>query len=350
MSLGLNNLLSPQDTVEPALTCVRDSQRKSSRRGRVPGYAILFVAVGLLLATSGSGAAQNEERSADMDSQPHNIKTVFVIIMENHNWTGGGSQSLRENAYAPYINETLVPMSSYARNYFNPPRMHPSLPNYLWLEAGTNFGILGGGGPYVNHQSTHEHLTALLEKKGITWRAYDERATGTDCSLRHWHTPFVFFDDETNNNDPHSAKCIEHNRPFRELKRDLDEDRAARYNFIVPALCDSMHSACGHDRAGNAIAEGDRWLAKTVPEILNSSAYRRDGVLFILWDEGRGTSDGPIPLFVLSPLAKGNGYSNHIHYTHGSTLRTIQEIFGVRPLLRDAAKQRDLRDLFIVFP
>jgi hypothetical protein len=55
-------------------------------------------------------------------------------------------------------------------------------------------------------------------------------------------------------------------------------------------------------------------------------------------------------MIVLSRFAKGHGYRNFIHYTHGSTLRTVEEIFGVSPLLRDASRQNDLRDLFAEFP
>jgi hypothetical protein len=51
-------------------------------------------------------------------------------------------------------------------------------------------------------------------------------------------------------------------------------------------------------------------------------------------------------MIVVSPLVKVN-YSNSIHYTHSSTLRTMQEIFGVRPFLRDAANATDLSDLFV---
>ena len=45
--------------------------------------------------------------------------------------------------------------------------------------------------------------------------------------------------------------------------------------------------------------------------------------------------DGPIGLIVLSRDAKGGGYSNTIHYTHSSTLRTVQEIFGVTDHIRE---------------
>jgi phosphatidylinositol-3-phosphatase len=86
-----------------------------------------------------------------------------------------------------------------------------------------------------------------------------------------------------------------------------------------------------------------------VPLILNSTAYRSGGVLFITWDEA-AAGDGPIPLIVLSPYAKGNHYSNSTYYTHGSTLRTIQEIFGVYPLIRNAGSSTDLRAMFSVFP
>ena len=98
------------------------------------------------------------------------------------------------------------------------------------------------------------------------------------------------------------------------------------------------------------MANGDQWLANAVPQILASQAYADGGVIIITWDEGEHHNDGPIGLIVLSPNAKGGGYSNTIHYTHSSTLRTVQEIFGVVPLLGDAANATDLSDLFVTFP
>src|SRR5439155_4616456 len=50
------------------------------------------------------------------------------------------------------------------------------------------------------------------------------------------------------------------------------------------------------------------------------------------------------------PTREGGGYSNSIHYTHSSTLRTVEEIFGVSPLLGDASQATDLADLFVAFP
>jgi phospholipase C len=289
-----------------------------------------------------SGCGGASQPPITIDPPPKRINTVFIIAMENHNWTGD-TESIKGNASAPYINGTIVPLSSYAANYFNPPHIHPSLPNYVWLEAGTNFDILGDNAPLAHRQSTHEHLVALLQAQNISWKAYDERADGIVCPLQNAHLPFVVFDDVTNDNDPNSPNCIQHIRPFAELAGDLAAGTVPRYNFIVPDLCHAMHTLCdGPDR----IAQGDQWLSTVVPAILNSAAYKNNGVLFILWDEA-ATGDGPIPFFVLSPLAKGNGYSNTIYYDHGSTLRTLEQIFGVTPLLGDAANQQAVSDLFV---
>src|SRR5256714_14314754 len=84
-------------------------------------------------------------------------KTVFLIMMENHNWS-----DIKGSPSAPYINTTLLPVASHAEQDYNPPGIHPSEPNYLWLEAGTNFGITNDADPAVNHQSTKLHLVTLL--------------------------------------------------------------------------------------------------------------------------------------------------------------------------------------------
>src|SRR5258705_1418986 len=98
----------------------------------------------------------------------------------------------------------------------------------------------------------------------------------------------------------------------------------------------------------NGVKNGYNWLKQAIPFIQASDAYKNGGIIFITWDEG-ANGDGPIGLIVLSTDAK-TGYSNTIRYTHSSTLRSLQEIFGVQPLLGDAANATDLSDLFKIFP
>lgn len=314
----------------------------------------LFV---LVLSSCGSGSARTTMNGTNLPAATaestygHHLQNVFLIMMENHNWTGDGSLDIKDNPDAPYINKTLVPMGSHPSNYNNTKGMHPSLPNYLWLEAGTNFGILNDGMSIAaDSQTTTFHLVTLLGKAGISWKAYDERANGTICPLVYWHTPFVFFDDVTNNLDPYSTNCISHIRPLSEMADDLKYDKTARYNFIVPNLCHDMHSSCN---GANPIKEGDVWLSETIPVIMGSTAYKNGGVIFIVWDESNyenGGGNGPIPVLILSPYAKTNGYTNTVYYDHGSTLRTVQEIFGITPLLHNAYYEEDLKDFFTEFP
>src|ERR1700745_3036654 len=128
---------------------------------------LLTLSVFALLITLGYANASAQE-----------IKTVFVIAMENHNWTQpanqftGGIQQIYQNPNAPFINSLVngtavllidgqeVNISqkvAYAKAYHNVlatpggnnPDIHPSEPNYIWQEAGTNFGVLNDNDPYT---------------------------------------------------------------------------------------------------------------------------------------------------------------------------------------------------------
>src|SRR5579863_9518215 len=108
------------------------------------------------------------------------IKTVFVIAMENHNWTqpanqfGPGTQQIFQNPNAPFINSlvngtafaqingsavNISQQVAYATAYHNAlatpsglpdANIHPSEPNYLWAEGGTNFDVFNDNDPYAN--------------------------------------------------------------------------------------------------------------------------------------------------------------------------------------------------------
>ena len=135
----------------------------------------------------------------------------------------------------------------------------------------------------------------------------------------------------------------------------------AQYNLVTPDQCHDMHTKCAPDN--NEIKQGDNWLATWIPKITASQAYKDGGAIFITWDEAESSITGqgslccplgncPIGMMVLSPDIKSKGYTNSIAYDHSSTLKTIQEIFNVKPLLRGAgaAGTQDLSDLFKSFP
>src|SRR5215475_957434 len=154
-----------------------------------------FATLGLLALLPLS--IQSKARADDDRS----VKTVFVIAMENHNWTqpanqfSGPIQQIFQNPNAPYINSLVNGTNvaskqvAYAANYRNVlataggdnPHIHPSEPNYLWAEAGFNFNIFNDADPFapqaenqVNNLDNQLHLVRLLTQAGKTWRSYQE--------------------------------------------------------------------------------------------------------------------------------------------------------------------------------
>jgi phosphatidylinositol-3-phosphatase len=161
------------------------------------------------------------------------VKSVFVIAMENHNWTQPATDTsaphqIFNNPDAPFINSIVnsgfnggvlspevtlygasTPISinsevSYATAYHNVlatasgnnPHIHPSEPSYIWSEAGTNFGVANDNSPYGsngNNQTTNAHLTAYLHRDGHTWKSYQEDidtdAAGYVLPQSQWYSP-----------------------------------------------------------------------------------------------------------------------------------------------------------------
>src|SRR5215470_20252078 len=130
-----------------------------------------------------------------VQARADSIQTVFVIAMENHNWTQPASQTspgqIFGNPAAPYINSLVTPgnpnaaQTSYAKNYQNTGTgIHPSEPNYIWAEAGSNLGVSNDNDPFAasggTNQSTTQSLSNLLQNSGQSWRSYQE---DTDVNL-----------------------------------------------------------------------------------------------------------------------------------------------------------------------
>ncbi|HEY4380970.1 MAG TPA: alkaline phosphatase family protein [Acidobacteriaceae bacterium] len=372
---------------------------------------------------------------SSLSAHSQEIKKVFVIAMENHNWTQpanqftGGIQQIYQNPNAPFINslvngtaevsvgkhkENISGDVAYAAAYHNVlstangnnSSIHPSEPNYLWADAGTNFGIFNDNDPFPNNnQNTTLHLSSLLTAAGKTWKSYQEDidlqknglnqlinvplakdawtvplssisgvfGNGTVNAFNHAnqynyaakHNPMVFFTDTNGGNDPSTSNRLRTNyAPLQQLFADLDSDSVADYNWITPNQFNDMHTALtgGYQGlTGDAanIKQGDDFLRQIVPIIMASKAYQENGVIILWWDESEkdGASgdipdrfDHTVPEIIISKHAHKNvdgvPYASPVNLTHSSDLRTIEEVFDVSPLLGDAANVTDLSDLF----
>jgi hypothetical protein len=378
-------------------------------------YLRFFAGLSLVAAISSSNACAQENWG------DQKIKHVFVIALENHDWTQpatvpGGIEPLYQNPNAPFTNslvngtgfavidghlENISRHVAYATAYHNVlatpsgsnPHIHPSEPNYLWAEAGTNFGILNDDDPYAdsppNAQTTTQHLSGLLQRTGKSWKSYQEdidlmtsggKLINLTLPREEWtvplvsqsgvfgpgsylnayndsmqynyackHNPQVFFADTNGgDNTTPSNPLTSHYAPMQQLAFDLAEDRVADYNWITPNQYNEMHSALSGGFAGltgdaSQIRAGDNAVSRLVPLIMSSRAYKDGGAIILWWDESE--EDGEpgdnaddfnhtIGEIVISNLAHPNEgglpYASSIDYSHSSDLRTMQNIFHVK--------------------
>jgi phospholipase C len=292
---------------------------------RVVSVSALALLAGCGANTSGSTDQVCRAVTSTTAARPAAWKgTVFTIVMENKSYG-----DIMGNGAAPYINQ-LAKTNAIAAGYHDS-YVHPSEPNYIWMIAGENFGILNDDDPNASNVITSQsHLADQVERAGLTWKSYQE-SMGAPCGLSSHgtyavkHNPFVYFAD-VNGWDGSKfvpgARCTDHVVDYSQLGTDLASGQVPDYVFITPDLQHDMHDG--------SIAAGDAWLAAEVPKILASDAYKNGGALFILWDEGSSQSDNP-PFIAVSPNAKP-GFVSQTSYDTSSFLKTVQTMLGVEPL------------------
>jgi hypothetical protein len=145
--------------------------------------------------------------------------------------------------------------------------------------------------------------------------------------------PFVFFHSLLDLGD-----CDENDVPIEGLAKDLKKpETTANFSYVSPSLCNAGFREKCPEGAPSGPAAADAFLAKVVPEILASPAYRKDGLLIV----GFGAAD-PDPAappsdpkkvgaLLLSPLLTP-GATDAAPYTPYSLLRSIDELFNLEPL------------------
>lgn len=213
----------------------------------------------------------------------------------------------------PYVSE-LAGQYAVATDYHAV--AHPSLPNYLALTSGSTFGVTDDG----YHRLPAVGIGAQLTAHGIPWRAYMEGMTagcltGTGRYVVR-HDPFAYYGDGCPSNVVPLTSAT--------LNADLAGGSTPNFVWITPDLCHD-----GHDCES---AAADSYLAELVPKILASSAWQKDGLLMIVWDEDDGSSGNRVALLVVAPkLSQHQTAQPHDHY---SLLATVEDRLGLPRLGR----------------
>ncbi|HVU02840.1 MAG TPA: alkaline phosphatase family protein [Polyangiaceae bacterium] len=305
--------------------------------------------------TGGSGAGGGGTGGGgtkDGGGTGSHLEHVIVIAFENHDETS----VIGNTTDAPYINGELLPRYASASNFQDTlPILTPSEPHYVLMEAGTatfsDATFTNDAVPSAaNSTASTDHLVNQLEAANHTWMSYQEgmnAATGpcpivSDGFYQPKHDPFLFFQDVAGNPpDQNAARCVAHHAPIEAFfdaiagNGDLPD-----YAFVTPNQCNDMHGQGGCPNT-NLVNSGDAWLADELPGVI-SYAESHHAAIFLVWDEGELSPT--IPFVAVGPDVKA-GYVSDVKVTHGSLIRTVENVFGL-PALSTVATENDFSDFF----
>jgi hypothetical protein len=269
---------------------------------------------------------------------PVNYTHVIWIWMENHSY----GDIVGNTSQAPYINQ-LANECGLATNYHN--ISHPSLPNYI---AGTSGLSLADIKKFKSDCSASKHCSTdapSIFGQLSSWKAYEESMTSNcepnndgDYAVRH--NPPPYYRTLTN--------CAGNDVPYTQLAPDLASGALPSFSFITPNLINDMHDG--------TIADGDTWLSKNVPAILDSPAYTNGSVvIFITWDEGEGGKSNDcamnttdvgcqVATLVISPSTTP-GTKSATLFNHYSLLGTTERLLRL-PTLGQGTTANDMSSAF----
>ena len=365
---------------------------------------VAAIVVGMLAAVPVAHAA----------AQPPPIKHVWIIDLENESF--GYTWGANGHKFAPYLTKTLPSQGAMLNDYFG--IGHDSLDNYTAEISGqsgnyelnedcgiyapfvqfggenfdkfTKFGQLSGEGcvfpSYINT------IGGQLSAKHLSWREYAQdmgnnphrdgtvmTKNGPACghpkigaedltdstgpkndSYATRHNPFVYFRSVISN----KSYCDAHVLSLAPLAHDLSNIATTpNYSFVTPNTCFDGHDwpKC-QDGSPGRLPRVDQFLKVWIPKIMASPAYKRDGMILIMFDESGDDSDagaccgevdglgfddpshpnmnevglygpggGRVGAVVLSRFVRPGTVSNHA-YNHYSQLRTVEDIFGLAHL------------------
>lgn len=358
------------------------------------------------------------------------IRHIFVIMLENKDF----SSTFGPDSPAPYLSKTLRSKGALLTQYYG--TGHDSLDNYISVVSGQastsqtsddcntyldfhQTGTAPDGqavGQGCVYPSSVKTIASQLTAEGLTWKGYmqdmgndpaRESATcghptlntrdltqvaeaptpaiplGDKYATRH--DPFMYFHSIID-----SPVCQKDVVNLRHLKTDLRSVATTpNLSFITPNLCNDGHNAPCSDGRPGGLKSINTFLAKWVPIIMNSPAYKKDGLIVITFDEGGGGTierhgkkvtvtvpgkycchelEGPnlgrkYPYFVtyhqhgyvitkktfdyggdrtgallLSKYIRPSTVSN-VPYNHYSLLKSMEEIFGIHHYLGYAGQK-----------
>jgi phosphatidylinositol-3-phosphatase len=375
-------------------------------RKRTSALVCARLAIALALACTLAGGVS----SAHAAFKPPKIRHVFVILLENQ----GYAATFGTPSADPYLAKTLPAQGALLEQYFA--TGHESNDNYVSLVSGQppnpdnqgdclTFGEFVGakeepggieGGTGCVYPSNVATIGTQLSTANLSWKTYQQdmgnnpkreaaacghpavgskdetqsAAAGDEYATRH--NPFVYFHSVIDDQIYCNAHVVALGSPTGEmppaalpgetgLATDLKKaSTTPAYAFITPNLCADGHDAppCKNgSKAASKLASIDAFLETWVPIITGSRAFKKGGLLEVIFDEAEsgeteacceekpgpsspnpgigGPGGGRVGGVLISRFIKP-GTVSKTAYNHYSSLASFETLFGL-PRLADAA-------------
>jgi phosphatidylinositol-3-phosphatase len=266
--------------------------------------------------------------SSSPQPQPQ-FRHVFLLVEENHSYSEViGSSSM------PYLN-SLASQGGLATQYFAD--VHPSIGNYFMLTTGLPKPIDDSFSGTVSD----DNIVRELVKAGKSWKSYAESLPsvgdigGDAYPYLHHHNPFSYLTDVIGTSQAQNLV------PFSQFPSDLASGALPNFSFIVPNALDDAHDG--------SLTQADAWLKNNIDSLVQSSTFKNDGLLVIVFDESE-LSDvehggGHVAAIIVSTKAK-KGFQSQTFYQHQSTLRLMLSGLGVNNFPGASAVAPDMSEFF----
>jgi phospholipase C len=239
------------------------------------------------------------------------FKKIVMIVLENTNTT----EALKQ----PFMSE-LTKMGAYLENMNG--ETHPSQGNYIAMIAGDTLNVNNDSNVDLNQT----HLGDLLEKQGLTWKAYAEGYPG-NCFLgaskgkyARKHVPFLSFTNVSRN----PARCanIVNDTQF---EKDIANNALPNFSLFVPNL-----DSDGHDTGVNY---ADLFMAKRFGKLLKDPNFLKETLVIVTFDESATYFGNSIYTSLIGAgIVPGSRDAKKMD--HISLLRMIEDEWGLGNLGR----------------
>jgi phosphatidylinositol-3-phosphatase len=310
---------------------------------------------------------EEESSPPEKEEKPEagRVKHVFVISLASPGYEAAFGPS---DVQMPYLAETLRQQGDLLSGF--------KLLSESWLA--NSFASIAGQKPTAaSEKDCPEYEKCIfpvetmsfadqLVTAQFSWRGYFEDmvdSSGKPASCVHPEpgateepapggysavlNPFVYFHTLLD-----LGECSANDVPLTELEKDLRKaTKTPNFSYISPDLCNAgtIPDPC-EEGAAEGAAAADAWLSTWVPKILESPAYKADGLLIVTFGSvnpvpNPDPTQPPTPptslktgTLLLSPFLTP-GSSDAAKYDPYSLLATNEDLFGLNRLEEAGAKK-----------